>query len=252
MEEKEIEESQHKHYKRIRIVIQAFLLLIILGLCIWAIVYLFPLFMRLQSDEIYRNEILAKLESFGSFSWVLLIGAQILQTVLAVIPSGPIVIISGMMYPPAISVIICLVGQTLGALLVILLVKAFGYSFLALFVDPKQTKKFKLLNDGKRCAVLMFSYLLIPVLPKDPVTFIVPFTKVKTSWFLLLNLVARTPMTIVSVVFGNSLISGNYWLGIALGAISAVLAALCFILNKKIVAFIDKMAAKKTAKNTSS
>ena len=71
MEEKEIEESQHKHYKRIRIVIQAFLLLIILGLCIWAIVYLFPLFMRLQYDEIYRNEILAKLESFGSFSWVL-------------------------------------------------------------------------------------------------------------------------------------------------------------------------------------
>ena len=170
---------------------------------------------------------------------------QVFQTVLAVIPSGPVVIIAGMMYDPWIAVLICLVGQTLGALVVIGLVKLFGYTFISLFVDLEKVKQFRILNNEKKCAVLMFSYSLIPLLPKDPLAFIVPFTKVKTWVFLLITFVARTPMTIVSVVFGNSLISGEFGLGIIIAGISALLALLCFIFNNKIVNWLDKILVKK-------
>ena len=92
----------------------------------------------------------------------------------------------------------------------------------------------------------MFSYSLIPLLPKDPLAFIVPFTKVKTWVFLIITFVARMPMTIVSVVFGNSLISGEFGLGIIIACISGLLALVCFIFNNKIVEYLEKLSVKKS------
>lgn len=241
-----MEEDKKKKYKIIRIIIQCALICLILGIAIYGCVLLYPIFVRMQNDEAYLEEVLTKIRSYGNISWLILIGMQILQTVLAIIPAGPVVILSGMLYHPAIAVIICLVGQTLGALLVIGLVKLFGYSFIALFVDPEQSRKFKILEDGKRCGVLMFSYLLIPFLPKDPIAFIVPFTKVKIRYFILINTIARLPMTIVSVIFGNSIMTGNYMISIIIGSISFLLAVLCFVFNKKIVSWLDRFTAKKT------
>ncbi len=240
------EEDQKKiKLKRIRIILQLIVILVLIAAAIYATIKLYPIYKRVQDDEAFRDQIVERIQGFGGFAWAIIIGIQLIQTVLAVIPAGPVVIVTGMIYPPAIAVIISLVGQTLGAVLVIGLVKLFGNSFISLFIDPEQPKKFKLLEDGKRCGVLMFSYLLIPLLPKDPIAFIVPFTKVKVRYFLLINLVARTPMTIVSVVFGNSIISGNMIVAIIIACISGVLALICFIFNKKIVELIDRLTDKK-------
>ena len=241
-----MEEDKKRKYKIIRIVIQIILIGIIIGLAIFACVKLYPIFNRMQKDEVYLEEVLTRIRSYGNISWLILIGMQIIQTVLAIIPAGPVVIITGILYHPVLAIIICLVGQTLGALVVIGLVKLFGYSFLALFIDPDQPKKFKLLNDGARCGVLMFSYLLIPFLPKDPIAFIVPFTKVKVRYFILINIFARLPMTIVSVIFGNSLITKNYLAAIIIGSISLILSILCFAFNKQIVAWLDKFSSRKS------
>lgn len=241
-----MEEDKKRKYKIIRIVIQVILIGILIGLAIYGCVMLYPIFSRMQKDREYLNEVLMHIRSYGNISWLILIGMQIVQTILAIIPAGPVVILTGMLYPPVIAVIICLVGQTLGALVVIGLVKLFGYSFLALFVDPEQSKKFKILDDGTRCGVLMFSYLLIPFLPKDPIAFLVPFTKVRVRYFILIYTFARFPMTIVSVIFGNSLVTGNYVASIVIGSISFLLAIICFIFNKKIVAWLDQFASKKS------
>ena len=237
--------SESKRYKVVRIIIQSILLaLLLLGVVI-ACIKLYPIFIRLQNDEMYRNEIVEQIQSTGIWGGLILISIQVIQTILAIIPSGPVVIIAGMMYEPWIAVLICLIGQTLGALLVIGLVKLFGYTFISLFVDLEKVKQFKILKNEKKCAVLMFSYSLIPFLPKDPLAFIVPFTKVKTWVFLAITFVARTPMTIVSVVFGNSIISGEFGLGIIIAGISLLLAILCFIFNNKIVNYLDKILVKK-------
>lgn len=243
-----MDENKKRKYKYLRIAIQITLILGLLGLAIYGCIVLYPIFKRMQNDQAYLEKVVEQIRSYGSFSWLVLIGMQIIQTVLAIIPAGPVVILTGMLYHPALAVIICLVGQTLGALAVIGLVKLFGESFIALFIDPEQPKKFKLLEDGTRCGVLMFSYLLIPFLPKDPIAFIVPFTKVKIRHFVWINLVARLPMTIVSVLVGNSVVTGNYVAGIVIGSISFILAMVCFIFNKKIVLWLDQLTSKKTEK----
>lgn len=243
-EDIELDGKKKNKLKIIRIVIQAILIVGILVLAVFAVIKLYPIFMKINDDEAYRQMIIDKISAYGNFSWLILIGIQIVQTILAVIPSGPVVIITGIMYNPWVASIICLVGQTLGAVIVIYLVKLFGYTFISLFIDPEQTKKFKILQDGKRCGVLMFSYLLIPLLPKDPIAFIVPFTKVKVKHFIWINLVARTPMTIVTSFLGSSIVTGNYIISLVLGIICGILALLCFIFNKKIVDYIDKITMK--------
>lgn len=241
-----MEETKSNKLRIIRIIIQAAILILLVVFAIIACIKLYPIFIKIQNDEIYRNEVVAQIQSTGFWGGFILILIQVFQTVLAVIPSGPVVIIAGMMYDPWIAVLICLIGQTLGVLVVIGLVKLFGYTFISLFVDLEKVKQFKLLNNEKKCAVLMFSYSLIPLLPKDPLAFIVPFTKVKTWIFLIITFVARMPMTIVSVVFGNSLISGEFGLGIIIACISGLLALICFIFNNKIVEYLEKLSVKKS------
>lgn len=241
-----MEETKNNKLRIIRIIIQAVVLILLVVFSIIACIKLYPIFSKIQNDEMYRNEVVAQIQSTGFWGGFILILIQVFQTVLAVIPSGPVVIIAGMMYDPWIAVLICLIGQTLGVLVVIGLVKLFGYTFISLFVDLEKVKQFKLLNNEKKCAVLMFSYSLIPLLPKDPLAFIVPFTKVKTWVFLIITFVARMPMTIVSVVFGNSLISGEFGLGIIIACISGLLALVCFIFNNKIVEYLEKLSVKKS------
>ena len=135
--------SESKRYKVVRIIIQSILLaLLLLGVAI-ACFKLYPIFIRIQNDEMYRNEIVEQIQSTGIWGGLILISIQVVQTILAIIPSGPVVIIAGMMYEPWIAVLICLIGQTLGALLVIGLVKLFGYTFISLFVDLEKVNNLK-------------------------------------------------------------------------------------------------------------
>ncbi len=240
----ELSVENKKKYKKIRIIIQIIIILIILALLIFLTIKIYPIAINIQNDEEYRENILNKIKGFGSFSWAIILGAQILQTILAIIPAGPIVIISGMLYNPFISLIICIIGQTIGAVLVFLLVKALGVKFLALIFDPDVIKNSRFLRSETKTEVLMFGYYLIPALPKDIIAFVAPFTKIKLKNFIIINLIARIPMTIVSTLTGSSLINGNYWLTLTLAIISLILALLCFIFNGKIVKFIDKIAKK--------
>lgn len=240
----ELSLEKEKKYKRIRIIIQIVVILLVLAGIIYLTVKLFPIVLKIQNDEEYRNHVLDVINKYGSWSWSLILLAQVVQTVLAVIPSGPIVMISGMLYNPAVSVILCVLGQTIGAVIVFLLVKALGVRFIALMIDPNTIKNSKLLRNETKTEVLMFGYYLIPALPKDVIAFVAPFTKTKLRNFIIINLIARIPMTIVTVLMGSSIINGSYVLCIVLAIISLLLAILCFAFNNKICRFIDKLAKK--------
>ena len=235
----ELTEKRKKKYKIIRMIIQIIILILLIGALIYGTIKLFPVFLKIQNDEEYRNYIIGRINNLGSWSWLAIILAQIIQTIFAIIPSGPIVMISGVMFTPAVAVILCVVGQTLGGLCVYFLIKLFGVRFLALFIDPDKIKESRFLKNETRCEVLMFGYLLIPALPKDIVSFVAPFTKITPLKFTIINLIARIPMTIVTVFLGSSLITGAYHIAIILGSISFVLALICFIFNNKIVKLLE-------------
>lgn len=241
-------EKMSKEDKR-RIIITFSILGVFIILCIVLIIvfwdYIYGLFTR---DEKVINDIENMLTKYGSWAWLILLFLMILQVVFAVLPNGPFEMIAGIMYGPFKGILIALAGATLGALIVILLVKAFGKGFAGLFVNLKDGQKYKLLNDEKRCLVVMFGLLIIPGIPKDFLAFLVPFTKIKTWKFLIINLIARTPVTIFSVLFGDSIRSGNYALSISLGIVALIIGLICIIFNKKIVSLFSSKI-KEESKN---
>lgn len=241
-------EKMSKEDKR-RIIITSSILGVFIILCIVLIIvfwdYIYGLFTR---DEKVINDIENMLTKYGSWAWLILLFLMILQVVFAVLPNGPFEMIAGIMYGPFKGILIALAGATLGALIVILLVKAFGKGFAGLFVNLKDGHKYKLLNDEKRCLVVMFGLLIIPGIPKDFLAFLVPFTKIKTWKFLIINLIARTPVTIFSVLFGDSIRSGNYALSISLGIVALIIGLICIIFNKKTVSLFSSKI-KEESKN---
>lgn len=238
----ELDEKQKKKLKRIRIIISSIIMALFVAGMIFATIMLYPYFARITTDEVYRNEMVEKIEAFGGYSFLIIVSASVVQTVLAVIPGGPIVVVAGMLFNPFIAFLICVLGQTLGSIIVFLLVKLLGVKFVGLFFDPDKIKNSKLLENEIRVEVIMIGYLMIPAFPKDIVSFVAPFTKVKFRNFVLITLFARIPMTLVSVFMGNAFFTGDYTIAIILASISAILAFLCILFNKQITNFIDKIA----------
>ena len=236
----EVDPEKAKRYKIVRIIIEAVTLTLLTGLLIWVLIKYLPYFIVLSKNEEMRNEFIQKIKGYGPASFFIILGLQIFQVIFMIIPSGPIVIASGVVLNPFLAVLVCLLGQTIGGIIVYILVKLLGYDFLALFVDPNKIKNSKLFGNRTQTEVMMFGYLMIPALPKDIVAFIAPFTKVNVWRFSLINIVARIPMTIVSVMLGTAIVDGNYVLAFVLAGLSGLCALLCFIFNKKIVNFLDR------------
>lgn len=244
-------ENNKKKFSRAeitRIIISFVVLAAFLGALIYIVIRFWPYIIGLlKNDENVKNQIIQMFENFGHYAWAILLLCMILQVVFAILPNGIFEVVTGLIYGQAIGVVISLVGTSLGCLLVISLVRLFGKGFASLFVNlDNQNSKFKFLHDEKRCLVLIFGYLFIPGLPKDFIVFLVPFMNVKVYKFLIVNLIARTPSTIVSVFLGDSLMTGNLGLGILLFGIATIIGALCLIFNKKIVNFLEKSEKKES------
>lgn len=103
------------------------------------------------------------------------------------------------------------------------------------FVDGKGIKRFAFLNDDKKLEATVFILFLIPGMPKDALTYIVPLTKIKPSRFFFLSMLARTPAIILSTVFGASLSDGNLITAVILFTVVAVLGLVGILFKDKII-----------------
>ena len=115
--------EKQKKQKRVRLIIQIIVIILLLAMAVGFTIYLLPIFVRIQKDEAFRNTVVEYISRLGNWSWIALIFIQVIQAILCVIPAGPVVILTGMLYNSFIAVIITIVGQTLGALAIIWLVK---------------------------------------------------------------------------------------------------------------------------------
>jgi len=234
------EDIRLKRIKAIRITLNVIAILLFLALSIYVTIKAFPIFYSLKNDKDKFNEAITKIQSYGKWSFLIIIGLQIFQVLFMIIPSGPIVLASGIMFNPFIATLVCLIGQTLGVTIIYILVKIFGYNLVRIFVDEEKIKENRLIKNKERTMILLIGYLFIPMLPKDIVAFICPFTKIKLLPFILINFFVRIPMTISTVLISNSLISGNYILAVIFALLSLILAIICFIFNKQIVAKLEQ------------
>lgn len=179
-------------------------------------------------------------DSHGIFGEIAFVGMMFFQVVVAFVPGEPLEIGAGYAFGAIEGTILCVIGITLGSLLVFLLVRKFGIKFVEIFFDRKKIQSLRFLRNKKSRSVITFLVFFLPGTPKDLITYFVGLTDIKFSHFLFLTSVARLPSVITSTLGGNALGGKEYIIAILVFALTTVLS----LLGLTIYRFIAKKRNK--------
>ncbi len=221
---------QEKHKKAVRIgslLIFAAVMIILTVVC-WPVVDL------IRSEE-GREQLKVFVDDHFLLGIVMFLVLQVLQIVVAMIPGAVVQVLGGVLFGGFWGAVLCLIGTLAGEAAVFYIVRIFGKPLVEAIIDIRQIKRLSFLEDTKKCELAVFIMFLIPVMPKDALTYFAPLTKIKPSAFFLLSMFARSPWVIISCVFGSSISEGNILIAVILSAIVAVAGIIGILYKDKVI-----------------
>ncbi len=191
------------------------------------------------------DEVINDVRNAGPLGFLILLALQFLQIVVAFIPGEATQMAAGMLYGPWIGGLIILVGSVLSSALVFVVVHRLGAPFVRDIVSDKWLEKFERFEQSGKLELTVFILFLIPAMPKDVFTYLVPLTSMRMRNFLLLSNIGRIPGILVSTYAASGLVDGNVWQSIIILAVVAVIAVVCVIFREQIIGAVEKLAKKK-------
>lgn len=175
------------------------------------------------------------IRSFGVWSWLVMLGLQILQVFIALIPGELLETAAGYAFGPLLGTVICYAGVAIGSWMIFSLTRRFGVKLVEVFVSREKINSLRFLRTEARRNGLIFLLFFIPGTPKDLLTYFVGLTDIKLGTFLILSLVARIPSVISSTFGGHLLGEENYRSAILLYAITGLVSMAGLLLYNRIL-----------------
>jgi uncharacterized membrane protein YdjX (TVP38/TMEM64 family) len=212
-------------------IIRSILFVVFLLFLIILTIYLFPKFIELRYEET-RLEVKEYIESIGFWGWLIALGVQVLQVVIAFLPGEPVEIAMGMVFGPIGGMLTCMLGIIIGTFIIYLLAKTIGMKFISIFINPEKLNEYKFINNATKKDMLVFTVYFIPGTPKDVITYFAPFIKMPMMRFILISTFARTPSIISSTLLGDSIGEGKWGLAIIIFASTLVIAGIGILINR--------------------
>lgn len=191
------------------------------------------------------DRIIADVRNAGPVGFLILLGMQFLQIIVAFIPGEVVQIAAGMLYGPWIGALIILLGCVISSAFVFALVHKLGAPFVQSIVPTKYLNKFRRFELTGKLNIVVFILFLIPGLPKDVFTYLVPLTDMRMRTFLILSNVGRIPGIIVSTYAADGLIEGRIVESIVIFAIAAVVAVLGIVFRERIMGMFEHRSHRK-------
>ena len=133
---------------------------------------------------------------------------------------------AGVMYGTLGGLALCLVGCVIASAAVFLLIRKCGRDFVIRFFGEDMLDRYSFLQDSSKLETLVFILFLIPGLPKDALTYIVPLSRINLATFLTLSTVGRIPGMVASTLIGSSISSANWPLILVVFAVCLVFGLL--------------------------
>lgn len=189
------------------------------------------------------NKLIERIQGMGAAGVLVLLGLQLLQIIVAFIPGEVVQVAAGMLYGPVFGSIVILFGCVISSALIYELVHRLGAPFVRSMVDEKHLVKFYEFERSGKLNVIVFILFVIPGMPKDVFTYLVPLTNMRMRTFLLITTIARIPGVIISTYAAAGLADGDIQTSLIIFAIAAVLAILGIVFRERIMSFF---AAQKT------
>lgn len=207
---------------------------------VWA---LWPLLSELFQEG-GTEKMIDKVRSAGPWGVLILLAFQLLQIIVAFIPGEVVQVSAGILYGPWGGSAIILLGCLISSWIIYQIVHRLGQPFVEDMVPTKYLEKFQAFEESGRLDVMVFILFLIPAMPKDTFTYLVPLTKMSLKRYLVITTVARTPGVVVSTLAASGLAEGNIAVGVAIFAVVAVLAVLAIVFREKLMGLGDRFGKK--------
>ncbi len=158
---------------------------------------------------------------------------QAIQVIIAIIP--PVQIIGGLLFGWLFGAALSFAGTLLGSFVIFSLVRKIGAPIVEAFVSEKHLHKFGFLQDERKLTGILMILYLIPGVPKDVITYIVPLTKVSRRDFFMYVMPCRLPAIFLSTVLGSNVGRGNFRTVIIIAAVVMVIAILGLFFKEPIL-----------------
>lgn len=200
-------------------VVLALVALVTLFVCNWLTAF---------SRDAFRDYI----RSFGALGWLVLLGLQILQVFIALIPGEIVESAAGYAFGPVMGTLICYVGIAIASMLIFSLTRRYGVRLVEVFVSRERINELRFLNTARKRNALLFLLYFIPGTPKDLLTYFAGLTDIKFRDFLIISLVARIPSILSSTFGGHMLGNENYWGAVLLYGITGLISLLGMLIYR--------------------
>ena len=182
---------------------------IVLFLLLCALIFVYagkPMIKFISEPEKFRLWVDGK----GFLGRLAFLGMVILQVFVAVIPGEPIEIAAGYAFGAVEGTILCIIGMTLGSMLVFWFVRSFGIRAVEVFFPREKLNSLKFLQNKKRLTLWIAIIFFIPGTPKDLLCYFVGLTDIRPLHWLLISALARIPSIVTSTIGGDALGLQNY------------------------------------------
>lgn len=186
-------------------------------------------------DEVKRD-----VQQAGPSGMLVLLAFQFLQVVVAFIPGEAVQIVAGLLYGPWVGAAIILLGCVVSSAVIFTLVHKLGAPFVRSMVPEKYMNKIRNFEEGPKLRVAVFTLFLIPGLPKDVFTYIVPLTNLDLKEFLALSNIARIPGIVVSTYAAHGFVEGKVWQSVFLFVVMAIVAVAGLMLSERIMEYFQE------------
>lgn len=178
--------------------------------------------LRSFSQDDFRDYIRA----FGAWGPLVVLGLQILQVFIALIPGEIVESAAGFVLGPWLGTAVCYLGIVTASTMIFTLTRRYGVKLVEVFVSREKINELRFLRTEQKRNTLIFLLFFIPGTPKDLLTYFVGLTDIRIGMFLGLSLIARIPSVLTST-FGGHLLGQERYIGaVILYGITALLSLL--------------------------
>lgn len=181
------------------------------------------------------SRVIDDVRNAGPLGFLILLAMQFMQIVVAFIPGEVVQMAAGMMYGPWLGAAVILLGCIISSAFVFVVVHRLGAPFVQDMVPTKYLDKFRAFEESGKLSIVVFILFLIPAMPKDTFTYLVPLTNMRMRDFLVLSNVGRIPGIVISTYAANGLVDGNVTQSIIIFAVVAVIAIVAIVFRDKIM-----------------
>lgn len=164
--------------------------------------------LRSFTQEDFRDYVL----SFGMLGPLVMLGLQILQVFIALIPGEIVESAVGYVLGPWLGTAVCYLGIAVASVWIFTFTRRYGVRLVEVFTSRERINELRFLNTEQKRDTLIFLLFFIPGTPKDLLTYFVGLTDIRLKTFLLLSLVARIPSVLTST-FGGHLLGEERYIG---------------------------------------